>query len=64
MIYRAEGDPRKKKFWADNRLHSIVKGRWSFENKMAIVPYLQEQDADKVAGRYGAWKLSIVLPEV
>lgn len=27
MIYRAECDPRKKKFWADNRLHSIVKGR-------------------------------------
>ena len=25
-IYRAEGDPRKKKFGADNRLHSIVKG--------------------------------------
>lgn len=27
MIYRAEGDPRKKKFGIDNRLHSIVKGR-------------------------------------
>lgn len=27
MIYRAEGDPRKKKFRVDNRLHSIVKGR-------------------------------------
>ena len=27
MIYRAEGDPRKKKFVVDNRLHSIVKGR-------------------------------------
>lgn len=27
MIYRAEGDPRKKKFGVDNRLHSIVKGR-------------------------------------
>ena len=26
MIYRAEGDPRKKKFVVDNRLHSIVKG--------------------------------------
>ena len=26
MIYRAEGDPRKKKFGVDNRLHSIVKG--------------------------------------
>lgn len=27
MIYRAEGDPRKKKFGVDSRLHSIVKGR-------------------------------------
>ena len=27
MICRAEGDPRKKKFVVDNRLHSIVKGR-------------------------------------
>ena len=27
MIYRAEGDPRKKKFGVDNRLYSIVKGR-------------------------------------
>ena len=24
-IYRAEGDPRKKKFGVDNRLHNIVK---------------------------------------
>ncbi|HJC65237.1 MAG TPA: acyl-CoA--6-aminopenicillanic acid acyl-transferase [Candidatus Enterocloster excrementigallinarum] len=27
MIYRAEGDPRKKKFGTDDRLHKIVKGR-------------------------------------
>lgn len=27
MIYRAEGDPRKKKFLADNRLHNIVQGK-------------------------------------
>lgn len=24
MIYRAEGDPRKKKFVVDSRLHDIV----------------------------------------
>lgn len=27
MVYRAEGDPRKKKFVVDDRLHRIVKGR-------------------------------------
>ena len=26
MIYRAESDPRKKKFGVDSRLHNIVKG--------------------------------------
>lgn len=27
MIYRAEGDPRKKKFLTDSRLHDIVQGK-------------------------------------
>ena len=27
MIYRAEGDPRRKKFITDKRLHNIVIGR-------------------------------------
>ncbi|MDO4942866.1 MAG: hypothetical protein Q4E73_08545, partial [Lachnospiraceae bacterium] len=27
-IYRAEGDPRKKKFITDSRLHDIKFGRW------------------------------------
>jgi len=27
MIYRAEGDPRRKKFITDIRLHNIVLGR-------------------------------------
>ena len=27
IIYRAEGDPRKKKFLVDSRLHDIVQGK-------------------------------------
>ncbi len=32
MIYRAEGDPRKKKFLTDSRLHDIVQGKHNFKS--------------------------------